>query len=97
MARPSNRIRTAPATAEILTGELDRMARRLQLRPPGFFQTPQVGVQRTRVRGEGWDLREIREYQVGDEIRHIDWNSTARTGITCIKTFHEDRNFLFLF
>jgi len=34
---------------------------------------------------------EVREYQFGDDIRHIDWNVTARSGQTQVKVFEEER------
>jgi hypothetical protein len=39
----------------------------------------------------GLDFREIRNYYEGDDVRHIDWNSTAKYGHTYIKTFDEVR------
>ena len=36
------------------------------------------GNYRTLFRGHGLDLADIREYQYGDDVRHIDWNVTAR-------------------
>ena len=42
------------------------------------------------ARGSGLDLAEIREYQPGDDVRHLDWNATARTGRPHIRqTFTE--------
>ena len=37
------------------------------------------------------DFSEVREYQVGDDIRTIDWNVTARTGHPFVKVFREER------
>ncbi|MDP8924741.1 MAG: DUF58 domain-containing protein [Chloroflexota bacterium] len=37
------------------------------------------GDERSLVRGFGLELTEVREYQPGDDVRHIDWNTTART------------------
>ncbi|HEX6289639.1 MAG TPA: DUF58 domain-containing protein [Herpetosiphonaceae bacterium] len=37
------------------------------------------GDERSLVRGSGMELAEVREYQPGDDVRHIDWNTTART------------------
>lgn len=37
------------------------------------------GEERSLVRGPGMDLAEIREYQPGDDVRHIDWSVTARS------------------
>lgn len=41
--------------------------------------------------GEGYDFIELREYQPGDDIRHIDWNITAKLQKPFIKIFREER------
>ncbi len=41
--------------------------------------------------GHGLDLADIREYQVGDDVRAIDWNVTARIGTPYVRQFLEDR------
>ncbi len=42
-------------------------------------------------KGRGMEFDEVREYQMGDDIRSIDWNVTARTGKAHIKKFVEER------
>lgn len=42
-------------------------------------------------KGQGMEFDEVREYQPGDDIKSIDWNVTARTGIPHIKKFMEER------
>jgi uncharacterized protein (DUF58 family) len=49
------------------------------------------GDYRTLFRGQGLDLADIREYQYGDDVRHIDWNVTARLQSPYVREFHEDR------
>jgi uncharacterized protein (DUF58 family) len=49
------------------------------------------GDYRTLFRGQGLDLADIREYQYGDDVRHIDWNVTARLQAPYVREFHEDR------
>ena len=49
------------------------------------------GDYRTLFRGFGLDLSGLREYQPGDDIRYIDWNTTARLGTPYIREFLEDR------
>ncbi len=41
--------------------------------------------------GEGYDFIELREYTPGDDIRHIDWNITAKMQKPFIKIFREER------
>jgi uncharacterized protein (DUF58 family) len=50
------------------------------------------GGYRTLFRGFGLDLADIREYQYGDEVRHIDWNVTARLQTPYVREYHEDRD-----
>ena len=49
------------------------------------------GDYRTLFRGFGLDLADLREYQVFDDVRHIDWNVTARTQIPHVRVYNEDR------
>lgn len=49
------------------------------------------GQVRTRMRGRGLDFDEMRPYAKGDDVRHIDWNVTARTGRTHVRLFREER------
>mgnify|MGYP000049999106 CR=1 FL=1 len=51
----------------------------------------QFGNHRSVLRGRGLEFQELREYQAGDEIRHIDWKVTARTGKPHTKLFQEER------
>jgi len=50
------------------------------------------GDYRTLFRGFGLDLADIREYQYGDDVRHIDWNVTARLQAPYVREYHEDRD-----
>lgn len=57
---------------------------------------PQQGVRRagnhlSRLRGRGMDFAEVRNYQAGDEIRHMEWRVTARTGRPHVKLYQEER------
>jgi uncharacterized protein (DUF58 family) len=49
------------------------------------------GDYRTLYRGFGVDLADLREYQYYDDVRHIDWNVTARLQIPHVRQFVEDR------
>lgn len=50
-----------------------------------------AGASSSRWRGRGVDFRESRIYQPGDEIRHMDWRVTARSGKAHTKLFEEER------
>ncbi len=49
------------------------------------------GDYRTLFRGFGLDLADLREYQYHDDVRHIDWNVTARMQQPYVRTFNEER------
>lgn len=70
----------------------EHMLRRLEWtvirRLDGMLQ----GDYRTLLRGTGLDLADLREYQLHDDVRHIDWNVTARTQQPYVRQFHEDRD-----
>ncbi|MBT9553546.1 MAG: DUF58 domain-containing protein [Hydrogenophaga sp.] len=74
------------------TGEkADALLRRLEWtvirRLDGLLQ----GDYRTLMRGTGLDLADLREYQHHDDVRHIDWNVTARLQQPHVRVFTEDR------
>jgi uncharacterized protein (DUF58 family) len=49
------------------------------------------GNYRTLLYGSGIDVADLREYQAGDDVRHIDWNVTARMDTPYVRTYLEDR------
>ena len=69
----------------------DALLRRLEWtvirRLDGLLQ----GDYRTLFRGFGLDLADIREYQYHDDVRHIDWNVTARLATPYVREYNEDR------
>ncbi|MEY2619562.1 MAG: hypothetical protein RL522_2564 [Pseudomonadota bacterium] len=74
----------SPSQAEHLLRRLEWTAIR---RLDGLLQ----GDYRTLLRGNGMDLADLREYQHHDDVRHIDWNVTARHGTPHVRVFTEDR------
>mgnify|MGYP000103043105 CR=1 FL=1 len=73
-----------PRSAEAV---LRRMEWTVLRRLDGLLQ----GDYRTLFRGQGLDLADLREYQYGDDVRHIDWNVTARLQTPYVREYHEDR------
>lgn len=61
------------------------------LAPNSRVKTNRVGGFRSRFKGRGMDFDESRLYQIGDDIRNIDWKVTARTGEAHTKLFKEER------
>lgn len=68
---------------------LRRYAQALAYQPEG--RTARVGNNLSKLRGRGMDFSEVRNYQAGDEIRHMEWRVTARTGRPHVKLFQEER------
>jgi uncharacterized protein (DUF58 family) len=72
-------------TPESVLSRLEwRVVRRLDGRLQGDY--------RTLFRGAGVDVVDLREYQPGDDLRHIDWNVTARTDTPHVRRYLEDRD-----
>ncbi len=61
------------------------------LAPDSKVKTNRIGGFRSRFKGRGMDFDESRIYQIGDDIRNIDWRVTARTGEAHTKIFKEER------
>ncbi|MCB9670198.1 MAG: DUF58 domain-containing protein [Alphaproteobacteria bacterium] len=74
-----------------LTAEELRELRRLHLAAGRKVDSLFAGDYRSAVRGQGMEFEEVREYSPGDDVRHIDWNVTARTGEPFVKVFREER------
>lgn len=55
------------------------------------------GEYKSRFKGQGMQFSDSRVYQYGDDIRHIDWRTTARMQTTFVKTFEEERELTILF
>jgi uncharacterized protein (DUF58 family) len=49
------------------------------------------GEHRSAFRGSGVDILDVRDYEPGDDVRHIDWNVTARMDAPYVRQFLEDR------
>jgi len=58
---------------------------------PGRVRAPRAGGYRSPFKGRGMEFEESRRYQVGDDIRNMDWRVTARTGEPHTKLFREER------
>ena len=80
-------MRTAPRYIPTRTSEV----RRIQLRSRRLVTGDLMGQYRSAFRGTGLVFTDIREYQPGDDVKHIHWKATARTGKVFVKSYEEDR------
>ncbi len=75
----------------MLTPEELKQLKRLHIQAGRRVDSPFAGEYRSAFRGQGMEFEEVRPYVPGDDVRHIDWNVTARTGSPHIKEFREER------
>nr|WP_315412798.1 DUF58 domain-containing protein [uncultured Pseudomonas sp.] len=73
------------------------MALQFQARDLSFVaRQPQgsilAGNHASRLRGRGLNFDELRRYQPGDDLRHLDWRASLRTGKPVVRTFTEERD-----
>jgi uncharacterized protein (DUF58 family) len=75
----------------MLPDPLLRQVRRLTLKARRSAHELLAGHYESAVRGSGLTFAEVRAYQPGDDVRHFDWNVTARTSTPHVKRFVEER------
>ena len=75
-----------------MSGPPDRLLRRLEWQVVRRLDGQLQGAYRTAFRGTGIDLADVREYTPDDDVRHIDWNVTARLDEPYVREYTEDRD-----
>lgn len=73
------------------TKELLKKVRQLEIRTRGLVNQVFSGEYHSVFKGRGMSFSEVREYQIGDDVRAIDWNVTARFDHAFVKVFEEER------
>ncbi len=68
-----------------------RKVKRIEIQTRGLVNDVFSGEYHSVFKGRGMEFAEVREYQMGDEIRTIDWNVSARMGHPYVKVFEEER------
>lgn len=71
--------------------ELIKRVRRIEIKTRSLSNNVYAGEYHSAFKGRGMSFAEVREYQVGDDVRDIDWNVTARTNRPHIKVYEEER------
>lgn len=74
-----------------ITKEILKKVRQVEVRTNRLVNDTLAGNYHSVFKGRGMNFDEVREYVPGDDIRAIDWNVTARTGVPHIKKFTEER------
>lgn len=68
-----------------------KKVRRIEIKTRGLSNQIFAGKYHSAFKGRGMAFSEVREYRMGDDIRDIDWNVTARSGDAHIKVYEEER------
>jgi uncharacterized protein (DUF58 family) len=71
--------------------EILKKVRRIEITTRGMVNDVFSGEYHSVFKGRGVEFAEVRQYQIGDDIRSIDWNVTARYGEPFVKVFEEER------
>lgn len=77
--------------------EITRHVKEVELVTKKKTSTLLAGQYRSRFKGQGMQFSDFRVYQYGDDIRHIDWRTSARMQETYVKTFEEERELNIMF
>ncbi|MBR2866388.1 MAG: DUF58 domain-containing protein [Alistipes sp.] len=71
--------------------EILKRVRHIEIKTHGLSDEIFAGKYHTAFRGRGMSFAEVREYRVGDDVRDIDWNVTARSDRAHVKVYEEER------
>ena len=83
--------RAESGLSAILSPAMLSELRRIELRSRRAIDSTLAGNYRSAFRGSGLVFSDLREYQPGDDVKHIHWKATARTGKVFIKSYDEER------
>jgi len=75
----------------VIPKEILKKVKRIEIQTRGLVNDVFSGEYHSVFKGRGMEFSEVREYQMGDDIRTIDWNVTARAGHPFVKVFEEER------
>ena len=73
------------------TKEILKKVRSIEIKTKGLSNHIFAGEYNTAFKGRGMTFSEVREYEIGDDLRTIDWNVTARYNSPFVKVFEEER------
>ncbi|HSW46661.1 MAG TPA: DUF58 domain-containing protein [Phycisphaerae bacterium] len=75
----------------MIPSDLLKKIRRIEIRTSHVVKDVLAGQYHSAFKGRGMEFEEVRQYQVGDDVRTIDWNVSARYGEPFVKVFREER------
>ena len=73
------------------SSDILRQVRKIEIKTRGLSNDIFAGHYHSAFKGRGMAFSEVREYRIGDDVRDIDWNVTARSRNPHIKVYEEER------
>ena len=76
----------------MISPEILKKIQEIKIRTRRVMNGTLVGGHVTKLKGSGFEFDQIRAYSYGDDIRFMDWNSSARTGKLLVRQYLEEKN-----
>ncbi len=76
----------------MLTEEIRKKIKKIQIHTKRIMQTTITGDYLSAFKGAGLEFDQIRDYMIGDDVRSIDWNSSAKMNKMMVKQFIQERD-----
>ena len=73
------------------SNDILRQVRKIEIKTRGLSNEIFAGQYHRAFKGRGMAFSEVREYRIGDDVRDIDWNVTARSRAPHVKVYEEER------
>ncbi len=80
------------AQASSISKDISRKIRQIEIYTKRLVRSALVGDSRSAIKGTGFEFDQIREYQMGDDVRFIDWNASVRSDKLLLKQYIEERS-----
>jgi len=81
----------------MISKKIAQQVRELEIHTRRVLNGSQLGGSQSRQKGFGFEFDQLRSYQYGDDVRLIDWKSSARSGGSLfVRQYHEERNRTFM-
>src|SRR5665647_3240289 len=76
----------------MISSEILKKIKQIEIYTQRLLTGSLVGDSRSAIKGQGLEFDQLREYQMGDDVRFIDWSSSARMDKLLVKQYIEERN-----
>jgi len=75
-----------------MNDDILKKIRHIQIATKRILSGSMIGDSRSAFKGSGYEFDQIREFQLGDDVRYIDWKSSARLQKLLMKQYIEERS-----